>query len=432
LLLNRTNRKQNVMQLVAADPATGKCRVIAEERQPQSWAENHPEVRFLADGKRFVWSTEKNGFVNYELRNLDGKILNPITKNGFDALHLVRLDEKGKQLFYMSAGPLNPYHRQLHVVGLDGKNDRLLTDPNFGHDITLSPDGKTFVDIAQSSTAAPETRVVDLKGRVLTLLAKTDRTKFDELGLKPTEVFAYLAADGKTTLYGTIQYPSDFDPSKKYPVLLDVYGGPESSGINANFATPHRNTELGFLCVNLAGRGTNGRGKAFRDAVYGKLGVVEIDDQAAGVRALGERPYVDLKRVGVYGTSYGGYSTCMMMVRHPDLFAVGCASSSVTDFRNYDSIYTERYFGLPWKDENEAGYDAGSAVKLASNLKGHLMLYFGSSDDNVHPSNTYQLAAAIEAAGRRYDLQVGTDRGHTGMNSTRMLEYFMKYLVVGR
>ncbi|RYD39630.1 MAG: S9 family peptidase [Verrucomicrobiaceae bacterium] len=306
-----------------------------------------------------------------------------------------------------------------------------MTDPNSGHDVTLSPDGKSFVDIAQSSSVAPETRVVDLKGKPLASLSKTDRSKFDELGLRPTEVFTYLAADGRTTLYGTIQFPSDFDPSRKYPILLDVYGGPESGGINANFATPSRNTELGFLCVNLAGRGTNGRGKAFRDAVYGKLGVVEMDDQAAGIRALGERPYVDPKRVGVYGTSYGGYSTCMLMVRHPDVFAVGCASSSVTDFRNYDSIYTERYFGLPWKDENEAGYDAGSAVKLASNLKGHLMLYFGSSDDNVHPSNTYQLAAAIEAAGKRYDLQVGTDRGHTGMNNTRMLEYFMKYLVLG-
>ena len=437
LLFNRTNRKQNVMQLVAADPSTGACRVVAEERQPQSWAENHPTVLFLADGKRFVWSTEKNGYLNYELRSLDGRLLNDITKNPFDASRttfyersqgIVRLDEKAKLMVYMAAGPQNPYHQQLHVVGLDGKNDRLLTDPAFAHAVSLAPDGKTFTDVVQNASTPPETRVVDLKGKVLATLAKADRTKFDALGLKPAEVFTYLAADGKTTLYGTIQFPSDFDPSKRYPVLLDVYGGPESGGINAGFAAPSRNTELGFLCVNLAGRGTMGRGKAFRDAVYGKLGLVEMDDQAAGVTSLGSRPYVDLSRVGVYGTSYGGYSTIMLVLRHPEVFACGAASSAVTDWRNYDSIYTERYQGLPWANENVSGYDAGSAVKLAGRLKRPLRVYFGSADDNVHPANAYQFVDALERANKHYEMQVGTDRGHSGMNGTWMMEFFMRNL----
>src|SRR5699024_9234794 len=131
--------------------------------------------------------------------------LNAITSNAFDALSIMRIDEKAKELFYMAAGPQNPYHRQLHVVGLDGKNDRLLTDPSLGHDVTLSPDGKTFVDVAQSSSNPPETRVVDRSGKVLAVLAKPDRTKFDALGLKPTEVFTFTAADGMTTCYGTIQ-----------------------------------------------------------------------------------------------------------------------------------------------------------------------------------------------------------------------------------
>lgn len=428
LLFNRTNRKQNWMQLVAADPNTGQCRVVAEERQPQSWAENHPVVRFLEDGKRFIWSTEKNGYVNYELRSLDGKLLNPITRNTLDAMGIVRVDEKAKEIFYTSAGPENPYFRQLHVVKLNGESDRILTDVNLDHNVTLSPDGKAFVDVAQSPTMPPETRVIDRKGKTVGVLAKSDRTAFDKLGIKPVEVFTFLAADGKTTCYGTISYPSDFDPNKKYPVLLDVYGGPESGGIQGGFQTPRAISELGFICVNLAGRGTSGRGKAFRDAVYGKLGIVEMDDQAAGIQALAKRPYIDGSRVGVYGTSYGGYSTIMLVLRHPETFAVGCASSAVTDWRNYDSIYTERYQGLPWKDENEAGYDAGSGVKLAGNLKGHLMLYFGSADDNVHPANTYQLVEALERAGKEYDMQVGPDRGHTAMNYNRMLEYFIHYL----
>ena len=433
LLFNRTNRKQNVMQLVAGDPEKATLRVVAEERQPQSWAENHPTAEFLADGHRFVWSTERNGFVNFELRDLDGRLLNPITQNGFDASReIVRIDEGRKEMFYMAAGPQNPYAMQLHVVGLDGKNDRLLTDPAFDHAVSVSPDGRSFTDVAQSFTVPAETRVVDRKGKILATIAKADRSKMDALCLKPVETFTYLAADGKTTLYGTIGYPSDFDPSKRYPVLLSVYGGPESGGLDVRFAAPSPATELGFLTVSLAGRGTLGRGKAFRDAVHGKPGIVEIDDQAAGIRALAERPYVDAKRVGVYGTSYGGYATLMLLLRYPDLFAAGAASSSVTDYRNYDSIYTERYFGLPGAAENEKGYDAGSAVKLASNLRGKLRIYFGSSDDNVHPANTYQMVEALEKADRRYEMQVGTDRGHTSMNGTWMLEFFMRALGLAR
>lgn len=430
LLFNRTNRKQNVMQLVAADPVTGGCRIVAEERQPQSWAENHPLVEFLSDNKRFIWTTEKNGYLNYELRNLDGKLINPITQNQFDATRGVyRIDEKAKKLYYRCSGPANPYFIQLHVVDLDGKNDKLLTDPNFSHDVSVSPDGKTLVDIRTSPSQAPETRVIEASsGKTLATLGTSDLSKFEALHLKPTEVFTYLAADGKTTCYGTVQYPSDFDPSKKYPVLLSVYAGPESGGITAGFSAPNRLTELGFLCVNLAGRGTMGRGKAFRDAVYGKLGVVEMDDQDAGIKELIKRPYVDGARVGVYGTSYGGYSTLMLLLSHPETFACGAASSAVTDWRNYDSVYTERFMGLPWDAENKPGYDAGSAVKLASNLKGKLKIYFGSADDNVHPANTYQFVEALERANRRYEMQVGTDRGHSGMNNTWMIEFFMRNL----
>jgi pimeloyl-ACP methyl ester carboxylesterase len=152
---------------------------------------------------------------------------------------------------------------------------------------------------------------------------------------------------------------------------------------------------------------------------------------AGGLKALGElKPYIDLKRVGIYGTSYGGYFSVMAILRHPELFRAACASSSVTAWQHYDTIYTERYMGLPWDNENKAGYDAGSAMTYAGDLKGHLMLYFGSADNNVHPSNTYMLVDALEKKGKRYDLQVGPDRGHTQMNSVRMWEYFIKWLIL--
>jgi len=434
LFYARTNRKQNLMQFCAANPDTGASRGVAEERQPQSWAENHPTIQWLSDKKRFIWSTEKNGFRNYDLYNLEGKKLVEITKNAFDATRVVSVDEAGKRLFFMASGPQNPYLEQLYVVGLDGKNQRLLTDPAFHHSVLLSPTFNSFVDIAQSPTMPTTTRLISITAKSTTpvaTIAESDLTKYKSLYLQPTELFTFKAADGVTECYGSIQKPSDFDSGKKYPVIVDVYGGPESGGLSPNFRTPSPLTELGFVVVNISGRGTMGRGKAFRDAVYGKLGVVEIDDHAAGLKALGElKPYIDLKRVGIYGTSYGGYFSVMAILRHPELFRAACASSSVTAWQHYDTIYTERYMGLPWENENKAGYDAGSAMTYAGDLKGHLMLYFGSADNNVHPSNTYMLVDALEKKGKRYDLQVGPDRGHTQMNSVRMWEYFIKWLIL--
>lgn len=429
LFFNRTNRKQNVMQFCAADPTTGKSRVIMEERQPQSWAENHPNADFLKDQQRFIWSSEQGGFKNLYLADLKKGLLNPITKLKRDVLSIVRVDEAKNRVFYTAAGLDNPYFIQLHVATLDGKTDKVLTDQKFNHSVNLAPDGEKYVTVRQTPDSAPETVLVQ-PGKPEVVLAKSDLTEWEKLGLKKTELFKFKAADGVTDCFGTVQFPSDFDPSKKYPVVLSVYAGPESGGPQVGFRAPSPLTEMGFLVVNLAGRGTNGRGKAFRDAVYGKLGVVEIDDQAAGIKELGKRAYVDPARVGIYGTSYGGYASIMAILRHPGVFRTACASSSVTDWRHYDTIYTERFMGLPAEGENKTGYEAGSAFTYAKELKGNLMLYIGTSDNNVHPANTYMFIRSLERAGKRYDMQVGPDQGHTQMNTNRMWEYFVKTLIL--
>jgi len=427
---NRTNRKQNIMELCSADPSSGVSHAIVRESQPQSWAENHPISQFLSDKNRFIWSSERNGYINLYLYDLSGKLLATITKGEADVSDIVKVDEASKTLWYTCRDGDNPYLTQLHRVGFDGKGDRRLTDPSLSHSITLSPNGKFFVDVQQSVNVAPSTILRDGDGKEIKTLATSDLTKFDALGLKKTERFTFLAADGKTKCYGTVQFPSDFDPSKKYPLVVSVYGGPESSGSPETFQPPNAITEMGFLHAWLDGRGTSGRGKAFRDAVYGKLGVVEIDDQAAGAQELAKRAYVDGKRMGIYGTSYGGYASVMAILRHPETFAAACSSSPVTDWLNYDSIYTERFMGLPGAGENEAGYKAAAAATYAKNLRGKLMLYYGTADNNVHPSNTLQLVTALEGSGRRYDLQVGPDRGHSGMNNTRMWEYFVTNLIL--
>ena len=295
----------------------------------------------------------------------------------------------------------------------------------------ISPDNKYFLDVYQTHDTPPATRAfVDATGKVVAELAKSDLTKFNELGLKKAEMFTYKAADGKTTLRGLIQFPSNFDPAKKYPVLVPVYGGPASASNTARetFVTPNAAAEYGFLVVNLDSRAAPGMGKRTLDSIYLKLGQVEIDDMAEGVKALWSRPYVDKTRVGIYGTSYGGYSSVLSILRHPDVYAAASASSPVTAWNHYDTIYTERYMWIP--QENKEGYDAGSAMTYANQLKGRLMLYYGTADNNVHPSNMMQLIAALQQAGKSFEVQVGPDRGHSGINADRMMEFFIENLVM--
>jgi dipeptidyl-peptidase-4 len=313
-------------------------------------------------------------------------------------------------------------------VGLNGKGDRRLTDPAFHHMVSLSPDGKHFVDIAQTHDRAPVTRLLDANGKVVAELAKSDLTKFEQLGLQPAELFTFKSADGVTELHGMLHRPSNFDPSKKYPVLVTVYAGPATNGARETFTVPSALTEYGFLVVSLDARSAGGRGKRFLDALYLKLGVTEIDDLAAGVKALASRPYVDGSRVGIYGTSYGGYASALALLRHPETFHAASASSPVTDWRHYDTIYTERYMWIP--QENKAGYDAGSAMTYVDKLKGRLMLYYGTADNNVHPANTMQLIQALQRAGKSFEVQVGPDRGHTALSTDRMMEFFIENLVL--
>jgi dipeptidyl-peptidase-4 len=450
LLFNRTNRRQNVLEFAAADPSTGSTRVVLREEWPTGWIENNPPMQFLKDGRRFVWESSRNGWANLYLYDLGGKLIRPLTTHTtFEVENVVKIDEAANVLFYAARDGDNFLKLQLHRVGLDGSGGKRLTDPAFHHTIGscvpgaggrgssaaggcgISADNKYFVDVYQTHDRAPATRLVDAtSGAVIAELAKSDLTKFDTLGLKKAEVFTYKAADGKTVLHGTIQFPSSFDPSKKYPALVSVYGGPASASntTRETFITPSSLAEYGFLLLNLDSRAVPGQGKRALDDIYLKLGQVEIDDMAEGVRALWSRAYFDKSRVGIYGTSYGGYSALMSILRHPDVFAAASASSPVTAWNHYDTVYTERYMWLP--DENRAGYEAGSAMTYAKDLKGRLMLYYGTADNNVHPSNMMQLISELQRAGKSFDLQVGPDRGHSGINTDRMMEFFIENLIM--
>jgi dipeptidyl-peptidase-4 len=430
LVMHRTNRRQNAMELAACDPSTGACRVIVREEWLTGWVDNTPTMRFLEDGNRFIWGSERTGFQNYYLYDRSGKLHATLTDHPFEVAGIERVDEEAGVLWYTARSGDNHMKLQLHRVDLDGGNSVRLTDPAFNHTVEIAPDGEFFVDVAQTHDQPPVTRLMDARGREVAVIAESDLTRFDELGLRMTEFFTYTAADSQTTLYGSIDFPSNFDPSRKYPVLVPVYGGP-ASGSNVpreTFTTPHPYTEYGFLVVNVSSRAAPGMGKHTLDAIYEKLGVTEIDDMAEGVKALGDRPYVDAGLVGMYGTSYGGYTAIMSLLRYPDVIAAAAASSPVTDWRHYDTIYTERYMYTP--QDNTEGYDAGSAMSYVDQLRGRLMLYYGTADNNVHPSNMMQLIGALQRAGRSFEVQVGPDRGHSGMNQDRMMEFFIENLVI--
>ena len=428
LLMRRTNRRQNIMEFAACAPATGACRVIIREEWLPSWTENSPTIQWLADGKRFIWESERNGYSNYYLYDLSGRLIAPLTQHQAEVAGIVKLDEAAKLLWYYARTGDNFMKLQLHRVGLDGKGDKRLTDPAMHHTVSVAPDGKFFTDVAETHDVAPVTRLMDAAGRPVATVAESDRSAFDAAGFKPAELFTYTSADGTTPLYGLLHKPSNFDPAKKYPVLFSVYAGPATNGARESFTPPMAMTEYGFLLVTLDTRSAAGRGKRALDAIYQRLGEVEIDDLAAASRHLAKLPYVDGQRVGIYGTSYGGYSSAMALLRHPDAFAAASAMSAVTSWRHYDTIYTERYMYTP--QANPEAYKKGSAMEYAKDLRGRLMIYYGTADDNVHPNNAMQLIQALQAAGKNFEVQVGPDRGHTALNQPRMMEFFIQSLVL--
>ena len=459
LLIERANRRQQVIELAACAPTTGKCRVVLKEEWTSGWLEAGIDRRvspflapqWLADGRRFIWESERNGWKNYYLYDLSGRLIAPITSHTtFEVTAIVKLDEPHNALFYTARDGDNYLKLQLHRVGLDGSNDVRLTDPAFTHSgfgscalprdfdgdhpgtsCGISPDNRYFVDVYETHDAPPAAQLVEVASRAaVAQLAKSDLTRYDQAGFKRAELFSYLAADGRTRLFGQISFPSNFDPGRKYPVLVSVYGGPILQNLlpSETFARPSAQAEFGFLVVLVSYRGAPGLGKRAADSLYLHLGVTEMDDMAEGLEALSSRPYVDRARIGIYGTSYGGYTAVTLLLRHPEVVSVASASSPVTAWYHYDTIYTERYMWTP--EENRPGYEAGSDVALARNLRGRLLLYYGTADNNVHQNNTVQLIQALQEAGKSFELQIGPDLPHSSVNGDRMMEFFIENLVM--
>ena len=412
----RMNRLQNRLELVLGDPATGRSRTLIEETQP-TWVAHDPELRWLEDGRRFLWSSERSGFRTYELWDVDAGRLAVLGPGSFPSGSVLSLEEDpglpgGGRLLFTGRSERAPLNQQLYAVNLDGSGFRQLTGDDLTHSgFQVAPDGSAVVAIGEAWDQAPRLLAYCGGAADPVVLRETDLEPLASSGFRPSELFSFTTEDGSATCFGRIHYPSGFDPSRRWPVLVDVYGGPESSAVRNRFSMSSPMTEFGFVVVQIDNRGTEGRGKAFEGATYLKLGLVDLDDQAHGVRTLLDRhEFLDGERVGITGHSYGGYLSALALLRHPDLFTVAVAGAPVTDWRNYDTIYTERYMRTP--DANRENYDASSCVELAGNLEGELLLLHGMVDDNVHPSNSWQLVNRLQGLDRPFEMLFFPNSAH--------------------
>ncbi|MFO7732342.1 MAG: DPP IV N-terminal domain-containing protein [Candidatus Aminicenantes bacterium] len=429
---HRLNRFQNKVEVFAADPSTGKTRLVFADEDP-CYLDEQTELIFLKDNKRFLWTSERTGWKEIYLYELaTGKLLKQLTNARLPAQSVAAVDE-ARGWVYFTGHESNGTETHLYKVRLDGTAFAKMTREPGSHRVNFSPGFDYYTDSFTSFDQPQMTTLYTADGKEVRVIGRSVPAEwFADLKLIKPERLTFKSADGKHDLDGLLYFPAHFDADEKYPLILSVYGGPGSKGVSNTYKMADASqtlAQLGFLVAVCDYRGVSGRGKAFQNLHYLKLGQVELEDHVAFVKALGKRPYVDTGRVGVTGHSYGGYFTCLALLKEPDVFHVGVAGAPVTDWRNYDTIYTERFMRRP--QDNPEGYEKGSCMTYAKNLKGKLSLHHGAVDDNVHPGNTTQLAQALLQANKAFDMMIYPEQQH-GIRFPRYaesrVEYFIEHL----
>jgi dipeptidyl-peptidase-4 len=428
---HRLNRLQNQVEIFAADPVTGKTRLVLKDEDP-CYIDETTHLIFLKDNQRFLWTSERSGWREIYLYDLGGKLLKQLTGARLPVQDILGVDEAGGWIYFTGA-EANGTESHLYKVRLDGTGFAKMTKEPGVHAVSFAPGFAYYSDSFSNYDSPAKAALCQADGKEVRAVGRAvPSQEFQDLKLLKPEHFLFKSSDGKYDLDGVLYFPAHFDPKEKYPLILSVYGGPGAKGVSNTYKMSDGNqalAQLGFLVATCDYRGVSGRGKNFQNLHYLKLGQVELEDHVAFVKALSLRPYVDAARVGVYGGSYGGYFTCICLLKAPDIFHVGVAASSVTDWRNYDSIYTERYMRRP--QDNSDGYEKGSCLTYAKNLKGHLYLLHGTVDDNVHPANTIQLVQALLKENKRFELMMYPENQH-GIRyphaGETQVEYFIEHL----
>ncbi len=432
LYVTRTNRVQSKLELLAYDVASRKAAKVLEESDLY-WVNVLGEPVFIKGGTQFLRRSERDGFRHLYLHSADGEAIRQLTQGAWDVTAVDAIDEAAGVVYYTSS-EASPLERQSYAIGLDGQGKRLLTAGAGTHSIAVGPGAKYFLHTASSTTSPARVTLHSGDGKELGVYREADRRVLEQYEILPTELGSFRGPDG-SVLYTRLIKPAGFDAAKKYPAVIQVYGGPGAQGPrNAWYGADFDQVlaHAGFVVWQVDNRGSAGRGHAFEVPLFRNMGPVELTDQVAGVRQLVSMGFVDEKRIGIRGWSYGGFMTLNAMLNASDVFKAGAAGAPVTDWRNYDTIYTERYMGLP--EQNPDGYKNTALPPKAANLKGSLMILHNFEDDNVLFQNSLQMIDALERAGKQFELVLYTQKTHgvTGPEARHldaaMLGFFQRAL----
>jgi dipeptidyl-peptidase-4 len=431
VVIQHLNRLQDTLRVMLGDAATGRVRTVLADAD-SAWVDVVNDWRWMDGGRRFLWISERDGWRHVYLVSRDGQQVTPVTPGAYDVVSLVRVDEPGGWLYFI-ASPESATQRFLYRAKLDGtgRAERVTPAGESGvHAYLASPDARWAIHTWSSFDDPPRTELVRLPSHasVRTLVDNAGlRARVAALACTPTE-FTTVDAGGGLKVDAWLMKPPGFDPARKYPLLMYVYGEPAEQTVldewgGAFYLWHLMLAQQGYVVASVDNRGTPApRGRAWRKSIYRQMGRVNSADQAAGTRALARLAYVDASRIGIWGWSGGGSSTLNALFRYPDLYSMGMAVAPVTDLRFYDTIYEERYMGLPQAAAND--YRLGSPINFVAGLRGSLLVVHGSGDDNVHFQNTEALVNALVAANKQFQMMEYPGRTHgiyEGPNTTRHL-----------
>jgi len=430
LCIYRLNRLQNKLELLLADAHTGEHEIIYTESSETYMSEvtdNH--ARFIDNGSKFILTSEKSGYNHLYLYSANGDLITQLTDGMWDVISFIDYDPEKKMIYYSSHED-SPLEKQIYGISreLDFKQ-RLSREKGF-NGIHFSKGFKYYI-ISNSQANMPNKYTcyneMGEKMKVLVdnqeLIEKMNKNRF------PEKEFIKVPTEKNMALNGYIIKPADFDPGKQYPLLIYTYGGPESQKVIDSWSTMYfpwfaMLTQKGYVVACVDNRGTDGRGEAFRKSTYLQLGKLETIDQLNAAKYLGEKAFIDENRIGIFGWSYGGYLTSLCMTKGNGIFKTGVAVAPLTNWKYYDTIYTERFLRTP--QENKEGYEDNSPINFADSLQGNLLLIHGSADDNVHPQNTFEFAKALIDANKQFDMQIYPNKAHSISGGVTRFHLFTK------
>lgn len=433
LAVMRLNRRQNQLDVLLVNPFTGDSRMFYTEKNKRYIEDVFlDDFTILPDNDYLVINSERSGFSHLYLYNRQGYEVRQLTSGDYDVTKFYGFDPK-KKFFYYQAAKESPMQREIYYVSLDGKKQGKLSSEPGTNDAEFSSGFQYYINTYTNLTTPKQTTLRSADGKLIRVLEdnKALAEKLAGYKISPREFFQFETSEG-VKLNGWMIKPENFDPNKKYPVVMTQYSGPNSQEVLDQFTIDWHNylAQEGFVVACVDPRGTAARGEEFRKCTYMQLGKYESDDQVATAKYLGSLPFVDKDNIAIWGWSYGGFMTLLSLEKGGDIFKAGIAVAPVTNWRFYDTVYTERFMRTP--RENPDGYDDNSPLSQPEDIKGRLLLIHGSADDNVHVQNSMEFSEALVQAGVQFDMAIYTNRNHgiyggnTRMHLYRRMTDFLK------